>query len=276
MRKGVLFVYDISDQRWADELKLYIPTYQGNLNINIWDYNKLPAGVEVAVEKAKFFDTAKIVIVLLSSTFVGAEEHQKDIQQLVTLAEKNEIKILPIFIKQFFDEEYPLSKFQPLNPSSHLLVDMDEGNISSFFVYVVSRIKRILKDAIEEEISNTPDISLKSEMERNIKLLNDSIVKDENQYKNVLHHSLARIYVFKILKNISPENNPKGLVIRDIQKLSGIKKRKSIIDSLIEMEGWGYVKKTRFEKSTYWKLTPKGKEFAEEINASFEILLKRN
>lgn len=269
MRKGVLFVYDISDQRWADELKLYIPTYQGNLNINIWDYNKLPAGAEVAVEKAKFFDTAKIVIVLLSPTFVGAEEHQKDIQQLVMLAEKNEIKILPIFIKQFFDEEYPLSKFQPLNPSSHLLVDMDEGNISSFFVYVVSRIKRILKDAIEEEIPNTPDISLKSEMERNIKLLNDSIVKDEDQYKNALHHSLARICVFKILKNISPENNPEGLVIRDIQKLSGIKKRKSIIDSLIEMEGWGYIKKTRFEKSTYWKLTPKGKEFAEEVNASF-------
>ena len=275
MRKGVLFVYDISDQRWADKLKLHIPSHQEDLHINIWDYYNLPAGAEVAVEKAKFFDTAKIVIVLLSPQFLGPDTHQEDINHLIKLAEQGAIKLFPIFIKPYDIEELPLSKFQPLNPSSHPLIDMDERKYYDFFVYVVSRIKMVLKNGIEEALSNTNDDSLKTEMVKNVELLNNSIVHDEDQYKNELEQALARICVFKILKNNSLKYNPNGLVIKDIQECSGIIKRKSIVDSLFEMERWGYITKTRFEKSTYWKLTEKGKEFAEEMDTSFEVLLER-
>lgn len=276
MQKDIYLSYEITDQKWADLIKLHLKPRQDELKIQIWDNTQIPAGANIEETKSKIFESAKIVIVLLSAPYLGADKMEKEWKQLLELSKEEGIIIRSIFVNHCTIAEHPLSVFPTLNPSSNILVEMDEAEIASFLLYVGDRIKIILKNELEKEIQKIEiaavqkpkDILLKNEMKKNIKQLENAIAQDEIQFKNVLDLSLAKICVVSILKRIS-NNQSNGLRMKEIYDRSKIKKRKFVFQSLDEMEKWGYIEKVRIEKETFWKLSEKGVDFSKEVDDSF-------
>lgn len=88
----------------------------------------------------------------------------------------------------------------------------------------------------------------------------------ELELKGEYHLSLARISVLWLLNKAS--HLEAGLPISQIYELSGIKKRKHIISSLQELENVGLISKYKSQQLVYWKLSPSGKDFAEELSES--------
>ena len=65
----------------------------------------------------------------------------------------------------------------------------------------------------------------------------------------------------------------KGLAITPIHKVSQIKSRKYIVGALQELAENDLVEKIKAEKTTYWKLSEKGRKLAQEFEASLGPLL---
>lgn len=89
-----------------------------------------------------------------------------------------------------------------------------------------------------------------------------------------LRLSLARLSVLWILKK--ENNSPKGVTISGIHKKSKTKSRKNIYESIVEMEQGALIEKNKIGNRTYWKLTEKGKNLAEEFETAFLFSLKEN
>lgn len=276
MRKDIYLSYDLSDQKWADKIKLHLRQRQDELGFHIWDNSQIEPGADIEEAKSKILKSTKIVFLLLSAPYLGSELIEKERKQLLELSKEDGVIVRSIFVNHCMIDEHPLSIFQTLNPENNPLVEMDEADFAGFLVHVGNRIKITLKNVFENEIQKIEtadiqkpkDISLINEMEKNIKQLENSIAQDKIQFKNALDLSLAKICVVSILKRISNDQS-NGLRMKEIYDQSKIKKRKFIFQSLDEMERWGYIEKNRFEKETFWKLSEKGVDFSKEIDDSF-------
>lgn len=276
MRKNIYLSYEPTDQKWTDLIKLHLKSRQDESGFHIWDNSQIEAGADIEEAKSKFFQSTKIVIVLLSAPYLGSDLIEKEWRQLLELSKQEGVIIRSIFVNHCMIDEHPLSIFQTLNAANNPLVEMDEADFAGFLVHVGNRIKITLKNVFEKEIhkietsavQEPKDIFLKNEMKKNIKQLENAIAQDEIQFKNVLDLSLAKICVVSILKRI-PDDQTNGLRMKEIYGFSKMKKRKFIFQSLDEMEKWGYIIKTRIDKETYWKLSKKGIDFSEEIDDSF-------
>ncbi len=276
MRKDIYISYELTDQKWADLIKLHLKSRQDELGFHIWDNSQIEAGADKEEAKTQILQSTKIVFVLLSAPYLGADSVEKEWKQLVELSQKEDVIVRSIFVNHCSIDEHPLSIFQTLNAENNPLVEMDDADFAGFVVHVGKRIKVVLKNVFEKEIQKIEtavvqkpkDISLKNEMEKNIKELENAIAQDDTQFKNALDLSLAKICVVRILKGISSDQS-NGLRMKEIYDRSKIKKRKFIFQSLDEMEKWGYIEKARIEKETYWKLSEKGIDFSKEIDDSF-------
>lgn len=276
MRKDIYLSYEPSDQKWTDLAKLHLKSRQDELGFHIWDNSQIKAGEDIEAAKSKIFQSTKIVFILLSAPYLGSDSMEKEWRQLLELSNQEGVIVRSIFVNHCMVDGHPLSFFQTLNAANNPLVGMDEADFAGFLVHVGNRIKITLKNVFEKEIQKieeavvqeAEDISLKNKMKKNIQQLESAIAEDEIQFKNVLDFSFARICVVSILKGITVDQ-PHGLRMGEIYKRSKIKKRKFIFQSLDEMEKWGYIKKTRIDKETYWKLSEKGIDFSKEIDDSF-------
>lgn len=276
MRKDIYLSYEPTDQKWTDLIKLHLKSRQDELGFHIWDNSQIEAGEDIETAKSKIFQSTKIVFILLSAPYLGSDLLEKEWRQLLELSKQEGVIIRSIFVNHCMINEHPLSFFQTLNAANNPLVEMDEADFAGFLVHVGNRIKITLKSVFEKEVhkiessvvQEPKDISLKNEMKKNIKQLENAIAQDEIQFKNVLDFSLAKICVVSILKGVTSDQ-PNGLRMSEIYKRSKINKRKFIFQSLDEMEKWGYINKTRIDKETYWELSEKGIDFSEEIDDSF-------
>lgn len=276
MRKDIYLSYELTDQKWADLIKLHLRQRQDELGFHIWDNSQIEVGADIEKAKSNILQSTKIVFVLLSAPYLGSRLVEKEWKKLLELYKHEGVIIRSIFVNHCMIDEHPLSIFQTLNPENNPLVEMDEADFAGFLVHVGNRIKITLRNVFEKEIQKIEtavvqkpkDISLKNEMKKNIKQLENAIAQDEIQFKNVLDLSLAKICVVSILKRIS-QDQINGLRMKEIYDRSKIKKRKFIFQSLDEMEKWGYIEKARIEKETYWKLSKKGIDFSKEIDDSF-------
>ncbi|MEM6966715.1 MAG: TIR domain-containing protein [Bacteroidota bacterium] len=274
MRKGVFLSYAPQDERWAALLKVHLNARQEELNIQIWDNSDIEAGANRAAVKTEGFQRMKIAIVLLSTSYFSSEVCQSDLDTLLEMQPDNEIIILPILAHPFMiPDAHPIAKLQPLNAESNSLAKMEEADFHHFFNYVGKRIKIILKDELEKEVTNLDskgqDLTLKIELENDIQQLEAALVESDKEVRNSMRLALAKICVISILKRIDSKEYPDGMRIKSIIGLSKTKWRKYIFQSLDELEKWGYVEKNRMGKETYWKLSEKGLDFSYEIDYSF-------
>jgi len=76
--------------------------------------------------------------------------------------------------------------------------------------------------------------------------------------------SLTRVKVIKVL--LSHDQQAIGLDITTLQRLSGIKRRKLVVDVLNELLEIEYLNKEKKEGKTCWRLSPEGVAFFEKFS----------
>lgn len=86
--------------------------------------------------------------------------------------------------------------------------------------------------------------------------------------------SLASVCVIWILS--TAVNDPLGLTIGHIHKLSKLKSRKLIVTALQEMVKANVINKQKVGQATHWKLAEKGKVLVQELEHSllFDVIMK--
>lgn len=252
-RISVFVSYSRKDKKWLDLLLVHLKFLEHRYSFSIWVDEAIKPGSDWKAEIANALDSAKVAILLvsahyLSSDFINTEE----LPSLLKAAKEEGATILPLIVSHcMFAETEPLSQFQSVNHPTKPLTEMLEGERDALFVNVT----KVTMNALVDEIS------VKTVPNRRAKA-NSANIEHE------LRYSLARICVLSILHKKTGKSV--GYTVSEIYKLSGLKSRKKVFESIQEMENSGLVEREKMGNNTYWRLSDKGESIAQEFH---EILL---
>jgi len=145
-RNKIFISYSHNDKAWLEKLQqhLKVLTNHFQIDLEIWDDNKLQTG---DVWKEKIITSLKeagIAIFLVSTNFLASEFiNKEEIPPILENAEKNGTLILSIILKPCMFEVSKLKNYQALNTPSHPFSKMNENEIEEYFVKLTKQIHDI-------------------------------------------------------------------------------------------------------------------------------------
>lgn len=142
MRNQVFISYSHVDSEWLQRLKVHLKPFERNSQIHVWDDTKIKTGRDWKAEIKKALEQTKVAVLLISADFLASDFIATDeLPPLLAAAEKEGAIIMPIILKPCSFTKFPsLAKFQSVNPPSHTLVEMTEGERERFLLKLTDDI----------------------------------------------------------------------------------------------------------------------------------------
>jgi hypothetical protein len=158
------------EKRWLNRLLEFIHPLERQGSISCWSDRKLEIGDQWHENIQARLDRSKAVILLISPAFLSSQYvSTNELPLILSNAIAKGLLVIPILLSpSLFDEveyKYPneesgphklrLSKFQPANPPSKTLVEMNEGEQKRVFLGVARRLSIVLpSDASEDSATS--------------------------------------------------------------------------------------------------------------------------
>ncbi len=143
-RTTAFIAYDPKDKRYLEELRAHLAYYERQGSLTIWDDSMILPGALREEEIRKAIQSAKVVILLLSSHFLNSDFMIKDLPPLLRAMENKEVTLLPVIVRRCMLEDTPLAPFQPVNPGIPLATMKSSDKRDDIWIKVAQRVKREL------------------------------------------------------------------------------------------------------------------------------------
>jgi hypothetical protein len=142
-RDKVFVSYSHADARWLTRLQLHLRPLEREGSLDLWDDTRIPPGAEWREEISDSIASAKVVVLLVSASFLASEFIANDeLPRLLAAAESRGAVIMPLIVSPSAFERTPsLSRFQAINPPSSPLVDMRRGAQEKVFEKLAQAIE---------------------------------------------------------------------------------------------------------------------------------------
>jgi hypothetical protein len=139
----VLLCYDKKDERMVRKLKNQLSLLVRNGLIALWDDADIAPGADREQEMNKSLDEAQVILLLISSSFLGSKYPYKiGMQEAIQKHEQKKARVIPILLSPVHWEEPPIANLQPLPDSARPITKwrpQDEG-----YKNVADGIKRVV------------------------------------------------------------------------------------------------------------------------------------
>lgn len=149
IKKNKIFIsYSHKDSVWLDKVRNHINVLKNHLEINIevWDDNKLEVGDVWKEEIKQSLEDAGIAIFLVSTDFLSSNFiNKEEIPPILENAKSKGTIILPIILKVCYFEKSKLGKYQALNNPSQPFSKMSENEIDEHLVELIKKIHKIME-----------------------------------------------------------------------------------------------------------------------------------
>ncbi len=115
MAVTVLLCYAHQDERMVRQLKNHLSSLEHNGLIALWDDGNISPGAEWEQELNKHLDEAQMILLLISSSFLGSNYYYKiEMQEAIKRHERKEARVIPIILRSVHWREPPIDKLQAL------------------------------------------------------------------------------------------------------------------------------------------------------------------
>ncbi len=115
----VLLCYDKEDARKVRHLRNHLSLLEQNGIISILDYGDIAPGSDREQEMNKSLDEAQVILLLISSSFLGSKYPYKiEMQEAIKKHEQKKARVIPILLSPVHWEEPPIANLQPLPDSA--------------------------------------------------------------------------------------------------------------------------------------------------------------
>jgi len=115
-RTYVFIGYHRNDERYLKKLKSHMARYEREKLLNVWDDQKVKAGMRYREELQTALNSTKVAILLVSPDFLASDFIASDVlPPLLQAAEKGGAIILPVILRPCVIEGTVLQQYQPFN-----------------------------------------------------------------------------------------------------------------------------------------------------------------
>src|SRR5947209_19761168 len=107
--------YAHKDRKLLNKLKTYLIPLQRQGSITIWNDTDISPGTNWEEEIKKHLDTAHIILLLISPSFMASEYcYSTEMQRAMQRHERGEARDIPIIVRRVHWQDTPFAKLQAL------------------------------------------------------------------------------------------------------------------------------------------------------------------
>jgi TIR domain/CHAT domain len=141
----VFFSYSHQDEKLRDELEKHLSLLKRQGVITGWHDRQISAGKEWSHEIDSHLDTAKVILLLVSSAFIASNYcWDVEVTRAMERHEKREARVIPIILKPVDWKSAPFAKLQALPKDAKAVTKW--GNRDEAFVSITQGIRAAIKD----------------------------------------------------------------------------------------------------------------------------------
>ena len=151
----ILISYSHKDERMRDELVNHLANLKRQGVIADWHDRKISAGNEWAKEIDRHLDTASVILLLISASFMASDYcHDIEVKRAMERYEAGEAKVIPVILRPVDWANAPFSKLQALPTNAKPVSDW--SNRDKAYLDIAKGIRNAIEGVSQSGVSDTP------------------------------------------------------------------------------------------------------------------------
>ncbi|GCE12489.1 WD40 repeat domain-containing protein [Tengunoibacter tsumagoiensis] len=163
----VFFAYAVEDEKYQQQLQRHLSILRKNKLIDDWSPSNTLAGEERKKLFEMHFDTAQIILFLVSADFISSELYPELLDYAMERHRKDDVKVIPILIRAVNIDGTPLKEWQMLPRNGKAITlwkNKDEG-----YAHLAHEIKMVIHSILGwDEISKNIYVNITGEKYSNV------------------------------------------------------------------------------------------------------------
>lgn len=143
---GIFCCYAYEDQAYLFDLKKYLQSLERQRLIKLWDDMNILAGSEVESAVYQHLNSAEIILLMVSPSFMASDECQKQMARAMERQERHETLVIPIFLRVTNFQTAPFAKLKSLPTDQKPIVHSKRKNQDEAWYDVAQGIEKVVKD----------------------------------------------------------------------------------------------------------------------------------
>jgi parallel beta-helix repeat protein len=147
----IFFSYSHKDEELRDELEKHLSILKHRKLISAWHDRKIGAGEEWKGEIDEHLNSAKIVLLLISSDFLASKYcYDIEMKRAMEMHDAREARVIPIILRHAYWEGSPFSNLQALPANAEPIKDGNWRSIDAAFKNVAEGLELVINDIKQE------------------------------------------------------------------------------------------------------------------------------
>ena len=148
-KRNKLFIsYSHHDKDWLAKVQPHIEVLENmDIAVNLWDDTQIKAGMKWREEIEKALASAKVAVLLVSTSFLNSDFISRDeVPALLKAAQEDGATILPLILRPCLYKSHPkLKEYQAVNDPSRPLSTLRPSKQEEIFVALSERIRELME-----------------------------------------------------------------------------------------------------------------------------------
>ncbi len=148
-RTKVFISYSHRDIEFLQRLQVHLAFEVRSGRVDLWDDTRIAPGAQWQAEIDRALQAARVAVLLVSADFLASESIMlNELQPLLSVAESEEITLLPVLLKSCLYKNTPLAQLQFVNSSLMPVISMSEAQQEEFWTRVAESITQALGPSV--------------------------------------------------------------------------------------------------------------------------------
>lgn len=183
MRTTICICYAQEDESFLKKLITYLKPLQREKVIDLWYDLKIRAGEEREQEITTHLDTAQLILLLISPSFIASDYcYGREMKRAIERHRQGNARVVPIVLRPTDWSNTPLEELQALPENGNAITSKKWINRDDAFYSVFNGLKKVIAD-----------------INPNIASLSQELTEDSSQNRNVLSANISS----KLLESLS-------------------------------------------------------------------------
>jgi parallel beta-helix repeat protein len=156
----IFFSYSHKDEELRDELEKHLSILKHRKLISAWHDREIGAGEEWKGEIDEHLNSAKIVLLLISSDFLASKYcYDIEMKRAIERHDSGEARVIPIILRHAYWEGSPFSKLQALPANAEPVKDGSWRSIDAAFKDVAEGLEKVIISLISDKVEPDPTLA---------------------------------------------------------------------------------------------------------------------
>lgn len=154
---SIFYCYADEDERLRKKLEDHLVLLQQQELIAGWHKGNIRAGTERLSEIETHLDTAQIILLLVSSSFLASKDCHIEMIRALERSEAGSARVIPIILSSVDWADAPFSKLQPLPTGGEPVTGRKGRNTDKAFAEVAQGIRKVVEELRSQSSISGPD-----------------------------------------------------------------------------------------------------------------------